>query len=87
MKHFSLYLKANNPKNNKYLRDKYTKKLNEFKRHCNLMEEVHADGLRYEDGELKKWQVKNFYQKCEKFSSLLSIIEALKDKFHLSFIR
>ena len=87
LKHFSTYLKTHNPKNSKYLKDKYTRKLGEFKKHCALMEEVFLEGVKKNAEELKSWQVKNYFKKSEEFEALLGIIASYKEKFFISFIR
>lgn len=42
LKLFALYMKADNPANTDYMREKYTKKMKEFVANCELAEELHA---------------------------------------------
>ena len=42
LKLFALYLKADNPANTDYMREKYSKRMKEFVGNCEMAEELHA---------------------------------------------
>ena len=81
LKHFSLFLKAHNPANTAFQKEKYSKKLWEFKKYCNLQGELYEDGVRKENNELKNWEIENYYTKSEKYEEFIKNITKNIDSF------
>lgn len=72
LKHFALFLKAHNPANTMYQKDKYSKKLWDFKQKCQIQREIYEDGVRKENNELKKWEIENYFTKGEEYDDFIS---------------
>ena len=71
LKHFALFLKAWNPANTGYQKEKYSKKLWDFKQKCLVQRELYEDGVRKENNELKRWQIENYFEKGEQYSEFI----------------
>jgi len=71
LKHFALFLKARNPANTGYQKDKYSKKLWDFKQKCLVQRELYEDGVRKENDELKRWQIENYFEKGEEYEEFI----------------
>lgn len=87
LKHFSLFLKAHNPTNSGYQKEKYSKKLWEFKQHCNLQRDIYEAGVRKENNELKDWEIENYYARGEEYDEFINEISKNIDSFIDKLIR
>ena len=81
LKHFSLFLKAHNPSNSAFQKEKYSKKLWEFKQHCYLQGELYEAGVRKESNELKDWEIENYYSRGEEYDHFIKEISQNMDSF------
>lgn len=85
LKHFCLFIKANNPNNSGYQKDKFLKKLWDFKQQCYMQQELYEEGVRKESGELRTWEVENYLEKGERYDEfireLCKNVDGYIDKF------
>jgi adenylate/nucleoside-diphosphate kinase len=87
LKHFALFLKANNPSNSKFQKEKYSKKLWEFKQKCWVQREIYEDGVRMEASELRMWEVENYFKKGEEYDQFVEDLRKNIDGFIEKYFR
>ena len=87
LKHFSLFLKANNPANTKFQNEKYSKKLWEFKQKCRIQREIYEDGVRKENNELRMWEVENYLKKGEDYDKFVAELKKNVDGYVEKYFR
>ena len=87
LKHFSLFLKAHNLKNTVFEKEKYSKKLWEFKQICSIQGELYEEGVRKENNELKDWEIGSYFAKGEKYEEFLAELSKNIDSYIDKLIR
>ena len=87
LKHFSLFLKAHNSKNTVFEKEKYSKKLWEFKQICSIQGELYEEGVRKENNELKDWEIGSYFAKGEKYEEFLAELSKNIDSYIDKLIR
>ncbi len=92
LKLFAIFLKAENPANTVYMRDKYRAKMKEFIYRCEVPQELHELSLEKKEkaGKDRKWpQFKeDYYNKLgEKFDSILQEVPKETTAGFVSYIK
>ena len=92
LKLFAIFLKAENPANTAYMRDKYRAKMKEFIYRCEVPQELHELSLEKKEkaGKDRKWpQFKeDYYNKLgEKFDSILQEVPKETTAGFVSYIK
>ena len=90
LKHLALYLKANNHKTTNYLRDKYKRKMQDFRKDCELEEALIEEGFKKHEleagGDWHQWDDAAYFRKGEEYEKLLAGMQQAGKRYFRKFI-
>jgi len=90
LKYLSLYLKANNQRTTNYQRDKYRRKMQDFKQDCELEEALIEEGFKKHEleteGNWHAWDDSAYFRKGEEYEKLLAGVQQAGKRYFRKFI-
>lgn len=84
LKLFALFLKANSPSNNEFMRKKYQKKVKTFVERCNLPARIQKMNQKEKR---KEHEEKNYHELGAKYDKILKIIDQERNEDFINYIR
>jgi adenylate/nucleoside-diphosphate kinase len=90
LKYLALYLKANNQRTTNYQRDKYKRKMQEFRKDCELEEALIEEGFKKHEfeagGNWYTWDDATYFRKGEEYEKLLAGVQQAGKRYFRKFI-